>query len=205
MLPHVFDLFAQSDDAIEQAQGGLGIGLALVRRLVELHGGTAEAHSAGAGKGSEFVVRVPLAQDQERAAAPVEPRLRPDPGEPRRILVVDDHRDVAATICELLSMLGHVAERAHDGPSALAAFATFAPDLVLLDLGLPGMNGYEVARRLRGEPGGTDVTIVAITGWGQPADRARTREAGFDHHLVKPAALAALREVVGDATPRRES
>ena len=202
MLPHVFDLFAQAEDAIDRAQGGLGIGLNVVRRLVELHGGTVDAHSAGIGQGSEFVVRLPLNHDRQRLPAAAEPRIRTTPNRRRRVLVVDDNRDVAASIADLVAMLGHETEQAHDGVAAIAGFGSFRPDLILLDLGLPGMNGYEVARRIRAEPRGTEVVIVAVTGWGQPADVMRTQEAGFDHHLVKPAGLAALRELVGDASPR---
>jgi signal transduction histidine kinase len=198
MLPHVFDLFAQPSEAMEHAQGGSAVGLSLVRRLVELHGGTVEAHSAGTGQGSEFVMRLPLTRDKERAMAAIEPRVRAKTGASRRVLVVDDNRDVTESICELLEMIGHVTEQALDGNQALAAYTTFGPDVVLLDLGLPGMSGFEVAERIRAAPHGTEVVLVAVTGWGQPADLVRSQEAGFDHHLVKPAGLAALREIVGD-------
>ena len=200
-LPHVFDMFSRDEGVLERAQGGLGIGLNLVRQLVELHGGTIDAHSAGPGQGSEFVMRLPVSRGKEHGTMQVadrRPKVRS--GTPRRVLVVDDNPDVTDSMCELLRMLGHEVVPAADGPSALAAFGEHAPDLVLLDLGLPGMSGLEVARQLRASPRGAEITLVAVTGWGQPEDLARSHEAGFDHHLVKPAGLVALREIVGDAT-----
>jgi two-component system CheB/CheR fusion protein len=197
MLPRVFDMFAQARDAASLSPGGLGIGLTLVKRLVELHGGFVTAHSEGPGKGSTFVVTLPT------ASASPEPALGPrrratGPAVRRRVLVVDDNPDVTDTICEVLEMIGHVTRQASDGAAALTMAAEFQPELVILDLGLPGLSGFEVARALRAGRG-SDIVIVALTGWGQQSDLTRSRDAGFDYHLVKPAGLEALRELVGDA------
>jgi CheY-like chemotaxis protein len=201
-LSRIFEMFTQLPGSVERSQGGLGIGLTLVRRLVELHGGAVEALSEGAGRGSEFVVRLPL------APAPEDPRQRPgDAGPPapgRRILVVDDNRDAAESLGMLLGMVGHEVRVAHDGLEACAAAEEFRPDVVLLDLGLPKLSGYEVARRLREAEGGSDVLLVALTGWGQEEDRRRTREAGFDHHLTKPVELEQLRRLLAGAEAHGE-
>jgi PAS domain S-box-containing protein len=198
MLPRVFDLFSQASQSIDRSEGGLGIGLTLVKRLVEMHGGTVEARSDGLGHGSEFVVRLPLL----RSEVPVTPPPggeAPGPGRPRRILVVDDSRDSADTLARLLRRLGHEVEVAYEGPSAYAAAVALVPDIVLLDIGLPGMDGYEVARRLRAEPSLDGVCLVALTGYGSEADRRRSTAVGFDTHLVKPVEFGALRRLL-DAT-----
>ncbi|WP_165252223.1 PAS domain S-box protein [Paludisphaera soli] len=190
MLAKVFEMFFQGEDHKGRVQGGLGIGLGLVRTLVEMHGGSVAASSDGAASGSEFVVRLPM-----HAAAPAptvedEPPLREGGGGPprRRVLVVDDNVDAARSLSWLLEKLyGQEVRIAHDGPGALAVAEEFRPEFVLLDIGMPGMDGYEVAGRLRGRPELRRTRIVALTGWGQEADLARTRAAGFDHHLVKPA------------------
>src|SRR5690606_12271186 len=163
----------------------LGVGLAIVRSLVERHGGTVEARSAGAGAGSEMVVWLPLASDAPRLAPPVRSESTAVAGR-RRILVVDDNDDAAETLAELLRMLGHEVEVATDGPSALARVDAFVPDLGLVDLGLPVMDGFEVARRLRATVGLEGIPLVAVTGYGQERDRVAAREAGFDELLVKP-------------------
>jgi CheY-like chemotaxis protein/anti-sigma regulatory factor (Ser/Thr protein kinase) len=195
MLPRVFDLFSQASQSIDRAEGGLGIGLTLVKRLVEMHGGTVEARSDGAGHGSEFVVRLPLLRTE--AAAPCPPRDEvPRTGHSRCILVVDDSRDSADSLARLLRRLGHEVEVAYDGPSAYEAAVVLTPDIVLLDIGLPGMDGYEVARRLRAEPSLDGVWLVALTGYGSEADRRSSTEAGFDAHLVKPVGFDALRRVL---------
>jgi signal transduction histidine kinase/ActR/RegA family two-component response regulator len=193
MLASVFDLFTQGDHSLDRSQGGLGIGLTLVRQLVEMHGGRVEAHSEGPGRGSEFLVRLPALPVEEPAEAP-EPAApgRPARGPRRRVLVVDDNRDAAESLALLLGVAGHEARVSHDGPSALAAAAEFRPDAVLLDIGLPGMDGYEVARRLRAETDTGRALLVALTGYGQEEDQRRALAAGFDHHLIKPADLDAL-------------
>jgi PAS domain S-box-containing protein len=197
-LPEVFDPFIQVDRTLGRAQGGLGIGLTLVRRLVQLHGGRVEAHSDGPGTGSEFRVTLPLASASARTAADQE--AAPEPlaavAAPRRILVVDDNHDAADSLGMLLRVLGVESQVAHDGVSALQAVGTFRPHMVLLDLGMPGMDGYEVARRVRERTAGDGALLIALTGWGQPEDRRRTREAGFDHHLVKPVDLGALQSLL---------
>jgi two-component system CheB/CheR fusion protein len=198
MLPRVFDMFAQARDAASLSPGGLGIGLTLVRRLVELHGGTVSGHSDGPGTGSEFVVTLPTTLAGTLESAPTTERRRTGPAVRRRVLVVDDNPDVTDTICEVLEMIGHVTRQASDGVAAVTAAAEFQPDVVILDLGLPGLSGFEVARALRATRGAS-VVIVALTGWGQQSDLTRSRGAGFDYHLVKPAGLEALRELVGDA------
>ncbi|WP_337176706.1 PAS domain S-box protein [Paludisphaera sp.] len=186
MLPRIFDMFTQVGATLDRAQGGLGIGLTLVRRLVEMHGGTVVAESPGPGLGATFIVRLPLV----RPAAAVAPGAAPEAGgaaaPPLAILVVDDNRDSADTLAMLLSIKGHEVRAAHDGPEALRILESYRPSLILLDLGLPGMSGYEVAHRIRSSPHLRDIHLAALTGWGQDEDRRRTREAGFDDHLVKP-------------------
>jgi PAS domain S-box-containing protein len=189
MLPHLFDPFAQADSSLDRAHGGLGIGLTLVRSLAELHGGTATAKSDGIGRGSEFIIRLPRAQQIADEEVARDPLLD---GVPRRILVVDDNHDAAHTLALILSSYGHVTEIASNGSDALSATERFDFEVVLLDIGLPEMDGYEVARRIRQAPKGEDTLLVAITGYGQPNDRLRSREAGFDHHLVKPVEIPKL-------------
>jgi CheY-like chemotaxis protein/two-component sensor histidine kinase len=186
-LPRVFDLFVQGERTPDRSEGGLGLGLPIVRSIVERHGGTISASSGGPGKGSEFVIRLPTAGE----ATPL-PVARPHPAEEtpapsiRKILVVDDNVDVAESFCALLTSSGYSCEVAFDGPSGLEAVKAFDPDVVLLDIGLPHIDGYEVARRIRRLPRGTKKLIVAITGYGQERDRQRSSDAGFDAHLVKP-------------------
>lgn len=196
MLPKVFDLFTQVGTSLDRSQGGLGIGLTLVRRLVELHGGRVEVASEGPGRGSEFTVHLPLAPDTPMpdAAGPESPARSPDPG--LRVLIVDDNRDAAESLAMLLDLGGCQTRTAHDGATALAAAAAFQPALLLLDIGMPGMNGYEVAARIRQTPTAWGLTIVALTGWGADDDRRKTREAGFDFHLVKPADPAQLGKIL---------
>jgi PAS domain S-box-containing protein len=196
-LPLVFELFNQAGRARFPGEGGLGMGLSLVRTLVELHGGAVSAASAGPGAGSTFTVRLPLlAQD---AAVPTPPaRLTPAPNDaaPVRVLVVDDNSDAAETLAELLEMLGHAAQVAHSGPAALEAMQAFRPQLVLLDLGMPHMNGYQVAEAIRRDGRFDQPLLAALTGWGGSKDREQTRAAGFDLHLTKPVDLADIRKVL---------
>jgi signal transduction histidine kinase len=204
-LPRIFELFAQVDRAGERARGGLGIGLALVRRLVELHGGTVSARSDGPGRGSEFLIRLPRRFDTPRALPAEESGAANGAATSatcrRRILIVDDNKDALESLATLMEMAGHTVETAADGELALAVAATFRPDLILLDLGLPKLDGYEVARHIRAAPWGRSVVLVALTGWGQDADRRRTRETGFDSHLVKPLDLDALTEFLKALPP----
>lgn len=198
-LGQIFELFAQVDNSLERARDGLGLGLTLVKKLVEMHDGTVEAHSAGPGQGSEFVVRLPLL----RESSPPPPRepsgVRPEAMVSRRILVVDDNRDSANSLALLLQMLGHTVDTAHDGLEAVERAATFRGDVILLDIGMPRLNGYEAARRIR-EQRQKGLKLVALTGWGQEEDRRRSAEAGFDAHLVKPVDLAALTKLLAEWT-----
>ena len=195
MLPHIFKMFTQVDRSTRQAQGGLGIGLSLVRTLVEMHGGQVEAHSPGVGQGSEFVVRLPLSVVAPLSVKNI-PDARPLVLPDRRVLVVDDNQDGAATLGMLLRLLGAEVCVVNDGPSALYILSSFRPTVVLLDIGMPGMDGYEVARRIREQPEWRDLMLIALTGWGQEDDRRRTCQAGFDHHLLKPADMNALKSLL---------
>ncbi len=210
-LEGIFELFAQGPPSLDRPQGGLGLGLTLARRLAELHGGTLGATSAGAGRGSEFVVRLPrAAAPAESEAAPGE-RKTPDAraarvsGSGRRILVVDDNADAREALGLLLEDEGHDVQIAGDGPGALESAATFSPEVVLLDIGLPGMDGYEVARALRSVPGCERALIIAVSGYGQAEDRERSRIAGFDQHLLKPVAPERLLEIVRRPVPKASS
>lgn len=193
-LPVVFDLFAQVDRTLERSQGGLGIGLTLVKQLTELHGGSVEARSAGHGQGSEFVVRLPIAAVTTMPTSDVSTGELPSVHSTRlRVLVVDDNKDSARTLERLLSIMGHETRTAYDGGEAMELARSYRPDVILLDIGLPVMSGYEAARSIRCQPWGQDVLMVALTGWGQEDDRRRSREAGFDVHLVKPVEPDVLR------------
>ena len=195
LLPRIFDMFTQGDHSGRRTEGGLGIGLALVKKLVELHGGTVTARSEGPGHGAEFEVR--LAIDRS-APVPISPGINrgTEPAR-RRVLVVDDNRDSTESLAVLLQMARHEAHLAFDGEQAFETARQVRPDIVLLDLGLPKLDGFEVARRIRAEPWGNQIVLIALTGWGQESDRQRSREAGFDHHLVKPVHFAELVEVLG--------
>ncbi len=199
MLPRIFDLFTQADRSLDRSQGGLGIGLTLVKRLVEMHGGSISAHSEGPGKGAEFRVRLPVLPRPE--GAPVEPQERACQCSPRRrqrVLVVDDNADVADSLALLLELWGHDVRVERDGAAVLSTAATFRPEAMLLDIGLPGMNGYDLARQLRAQPEFRDTLLVALTGYGQPEVRQRSLEAGFDHHLTKPVNPEELRQLLGE-------
>jgi PAS domain S-box-containing protein len=196
LLPHVFDLFVQADRSLERSQGGLGIGLTVVRSLVELHGGTVTARSEGPGKGSEFVVRLPGLRDAGGAAPAGEGGRPAGAGRARRVLVVDDNVDAAESTALLLRLWGHDVRLAHNGPEAVRAAEEYRPEIVLLDIGLPGMNGYDVARQLRQRPESQKALLVAVTGYGQEQDRRRTQESGFDRHLTKPVDPTALEAIV---------
>jgi PAS domain S-box-containing protein len=201
MLARVFNMFTQVNTG-SRAQGGLGIGLTLARTLVHLHGGTIEAKSEGAGKGCEFTVRLPLAE-QKALAQPLSSELA-SPETPlarSRVLVVDDNHDAADSLGMLLRFLGAEVKVVHDGRAALEAMTGFAPGVVLLDLGMPGMDGLEVARRMRGDPNMKHAVLVALTGWGQREDRRRTGDAGFDYHLVKPADVSTLQAILTTRAP----
>jgi CheY-like chemotaxis protein len=204
MLEQVFDLFMQAGSGPRMGHGGLGIGLTLVRSLVELHGGSVEAESPGSGKGSVFRVRLPIAH-QVATPPRAHPATLPHPARPgARVLIADDNRDAADSLQALLTTLGYDAHVVYAGDHALAAAAALRPDFALVDLGMPGTDGYETARRLRAQPWGQELVLVALTGWGQESDRHRSRSAGFDHHLVKPASLERLLAVL-DAGPRGHS
>jgi PAS domain S-box-containing protein len=196
-LDRIFEIFTQIDRTLERAQGGLGIGLMLVKRLVELHGGTVTARSEGLGRGTEFVVRLPVIVDMPEALLS-EPTAEPTCTSSHRVLVVDDNEDAASSLATLLKMTGNEIEIAHDGLEAVQAAETFRPDLILLDIGLPKLNGFDVCQRIREQPCGKEMVIVALTGWGQEDDRRRSKEAGFDHHMVKPLDYAALMKLLAE-------
>jgi PAS domain S-box-containing protein len=195
LMPHIFALFTQAEQSLARSQGGLGIGLALVQQVVEMHDGRVDVSSA-LGKGSEFVVRLPVllaaATNQQSSLAEVVQSTRPS----LRVLVMDDNVDAAETLAMLMQELGHDVRTAHDGPTGLEAAYDYRPSVVLLDIGLPGLDGYEVAKRMRQQPVLQSVVLVAMTGYGKESDRKRAQEAGFDHHLVKPAKLEQLRQIL---------
>ena len=179
-------MFTQLDTSLERSRDGLGIGLTLVQTLVELHGGTVSVHSDGPGTGSEFTVRLPVVTESPRSSPSPALAAVPARSGRRRILIVDDSEDGAESLAVLLQFSGHETFKAHDGVEAIEAAERLRPDTVLLDIGLPRLNGYEVCSRLRQEPWGRDLLLVALTGWGQEEDRHRSMEAGFDAHIVKP-------------------
>ena len=195
MLPRIFELFSQLQPSLDSDREGLGIGLALVKRLVEMHGGSVEASSAGIGRGSEFAVRLPVV-----SPAPESPSVREQPLSDTqaslRILVVDDYQDGASSMCRLLELIGHETRMAADGLAGFEAAREFRPQVVLLDIGMPKLNGYEVARQLRAESWGANMVLIAVTGWGQAQDKQRTADAGFDHHLIKPVVPAELTQLL---------
>ena len=197
-LPRIFEMFVQADTSLERSREGLGLGLTLVKNLVEMHAGTVEARSAGVGQGSEFIVRLPVLSGPP--PLPREPSgVKPVAAVPRRILVVDDNRDSADSLATLLRLTGHEVHIAHDGLEALERAAAFQPEVILLDIGLPRLNGYEVARRIREQQRHNAPTLVALTGWGQEEDRRRAKEAGFDAHLVKPVDFGALTKLLAES------
>ncbi|MEO6624557.1 MAG: response regulator [Burkholderiaceae bacterium] len=205
-LENVFEMFSQVEEAVSRSRGGLGIGLALTRRLIELHGGSVRAHSAGLGCGSRLEVSLPLADEQRVEAAAeslaiVEPE-RAQASAGLRILLADDNRDGAASLAELLMAMGHEVRQVHDGAAAVEAAIEYCPQLTLLDIGMPKLNGFEACRQIRAQAGGKAMTLVAITGWGQLEDRRKSQEAGFDHHFVKPMDLESLSDLLADLTAR---
>jgi CheY-like chemotaxis protein len=190
-------MFTQADRALERAQGGLGIGLTLVKRLVEMHDGRIEARSEGLGKGSEFVVSLPVvveASEPQSGDHEEPPAVRSS----HRILIVDDNRDITDSLAMMLKTMGNETRTAYDGEEAVMAAVEFRPDVLLLDIGLPKLNGHEVCRRIREQPGGKELVIIAQTGWGQDEDRQRSQEAGFDRHLVKPVEPKALMKLLAE-------
>jgi CheY-like chemotaxis protein len=211
LLPRIFDLFQQGARSLDRIQGGLGVGLTLARRLVELHGGQVVAHSSGAKQGSEFHVTIPCMSVVPRSVDGAAPQ--PDPGQVhgRRILIVDDNQDAAESIAQYLQLEGHEVKTVGDGVQALSCVPVFAPQIVVLDIGLPLLSGYEVARRMRKMPATADALLVALTGYGQKEDQQRAMDAGFDRHYVKPTDPRLLVELIaqwqtpqggGDSTER---
>jgi signal transduction histidine kinase len=203
MIPRLFTMFSQADAALERAEGGLGIGLSLVRGLVTLHGGNIEARSAGIGRGSEFIVRIPVGIPSERpdieATADV-----PVPGAGLKILVVDDSRDAADTFAILLELSGHHVQTAYTGQRGLELAETFRPHVLLLDIGIPDLDGYQLAKKIRASPWGRGTILIAVTGWGQEEDRRRAFEAGFNHHLTKPIAAETVESLIQSLGTVRE-
>jgi two-component system, sensor histidine kinase len=206
LLPRVFDLFVQGERTLDRAQGGLGIGLTLVRRLVQLHGGTVVAASEGPGRGSVFTVRLP--QVSMPMSMNMQPSSTPDCSAAfsRRVLVIEDNHDAREMFRMMLELAGHEVLEAGDGLTGLEILKSQRPDVAVIDVGLPGLNGYEIARRFRAEPNSRDVMLVALTGYGTPDARERSRQAGFDHHLIKPVNPEALEELLRtEAVSERES
>jgi PAS domain S-box-containing protein len=201
MLDRIFDMFTQVDRSIERSQGGLGIGLTLVKRLVELHGGSVEATSGGPGQGSEFKIRLPIMHRAASTNCDSEDGGQPRAGR-RRVLVVDDNENGANVLAMLLTALGNEVRACYDGVRAIEIASEFLPDIILLDLGMPNLNGFETARRIRQQSWGKDIVLAALSGWGQDEDKRRTRQAGFDYHFVKPIEPAALQRLLAECEPR---
>jgi PAS domain S-box-containing protein len=200
-LPKIFGLFMQVDQGRERVSEGMGVGLTLVKNIIQMHGGSIEARSEGLGKGAEFLLRLPLSQVVERETPPVIEDQKPAPIEaPRKLLVVDDNIDAATSLARLLRMKKHVVHVAHNGPDALNSLDADRPDIMIMDIGMPGMDGYEVAQQVRRRPGGDEVILVALTGWGGAEDRQRSLQAQFDHHLVKPLRLEDLQPVIAQTS-----
>jgi CheY-like chemotaxis protein/two-component sensor histidine kinase len=203
-LPRLFDMFTQVDTSLERSREGLGIGLTLVKTLVDMHGGSVEARSDGLGHGTEFVVRLPIVSGPVGETASLQ-RAAVPAAVSRRVLIVDDSEDGAESLAMLLQLAGHQTWKARDGLEAIAAAERVRPDAVLLDIGLPRMNGYEACRRIRSEAWGRDLVMVAVTGWGQDEDRRQSLDAGFDTHMVKPVDYDALLEFLAALPPSRNA
>jgi len=199
LLPNIFEMFRQGDQTLERTRGGLGIGLTLARRLVEMHGGSVQASSAGVDRGSEFVVRLPVLLEERAALPPQSAALEPAPVTGLRVLVVDDNHDSAESLAMLLELAGCQTHLAYNGVEAVEAAMIFRPEVILMDIGMPMLNGYEAARRIRQQEWGKGIMLVALTGWGQEEDRRRTAEAGFDVHLVKPVDYSALTKLLANS------
>jgi CheY-like chemotaxis protein len=204
ILSRVFDLFAQADHSLERTEGGLGIGLTLVRSLVEMHGGSIMAKSSGLGEGSEFIVRLPLSNELPAPTSDTSPECGSTGSRSLRVLVVDDHRDSAWSTAQVLESLGHETSVVHDGPAALEMVSANVFDIILLDIGLPGMDGYQVAERIREIHGRKRPHLVALTGYGQDEDLVRSRKVGFDQHLVKPVMLETLHSLLENSEIGRD-
>jgi len=202
-LPKIFAMFTQIGGALDRSQGGLGIGLTLAKRLVEMHGGSVEARSEGRGLGSEFVVRLPFKNEASQALACGTDDVSADTRSTLRILIVDDSRDGADSLSELLTLMGNDTRTAYDGQQGVDLAGEYRPDVILLDIGLPKLNGYEACRLIRNQPNGEAVMLIAVTGWGQGGDRQLSLEAGFDHHLVKPVDTQALMLMLAGIDGRR--
>jgi CheY-like chemotaxis protein len=200
-LPWIFDMFAQVDGSLDRSQSGLGIGLTIVKRLVEMHGGAVDARSEGSGRGAAFTVRLPIAD----GAAPLGPPMTLEPPAPhtitRRVLVADDNRDAAESLSMLLRLMGNEVRTVHDGMEAVEEAADFRPDVILLDIGMPRLNGYDAARLIREQRWSEGTMIVALTGWGQEEDKRRASDAGFDRHFTKPLDPAQLQRLISDYRP----
>jgi CheY-like chemotaxis protein len=196
LMPRLFTLFTQADSSLERSEGGLGVGLALVHGLVTLHGGSIEASSAGVNRGSEFIVRLPVGSCVPPSDLIDPPSEETPCASALRVVVVDDNRDIADTCAAVLELSGHRVITAYSGEAALLVAETFRPDVMLLDIGLPDMDGYQLATRIRKTPWGRATVLVAVTGWGQEKDKDRAFDAGFDHHLTKPIDPAALESLL---------
>jgi CheY-like chemotaxis protein len=204
MLPHVFEIFSQAEPALVRAQGGLGIGLSLVKGMVELHNGNIEVRSGGLGRGSEFLVRLPIAGPPlVRESAPPREEPEHEVTAKRRVLIVDDNRDSAASMAKLLRVMGHEVDTAHDGEQAVEMAGAMRPEVVLLDIGLPKMNGYAAANTIRQQPWGKKMILIAVTGWGQEEDKRKSKEAGFDQHMVKPIDVRSLMKFLSELETAR--
>ncbi len=203
-IARIFDTFSQADRSLARSRGGLGLGLALVKGLVELHDGTVHASSAGLGKGSEFAIRLPLHAGPD--TKPVEPEITPTKGQSFRILVIEDNKDAAESTRMLLNLIGHEVQTAHNGETGIALARTFLPQVILCDIGLPGrLSGYDVAKALRQESAFHSTYIIALTGYGRDEDHQQTHAAGFDLHLIKPVDFANLRRTLATLPPRNDS